>query len=72
MTAEELLKLCHAYLRGAEINDPSGCKQINKDELARLINQYLNDIHPNTTEPQGQAHHQDQRHPSSPTDQAPV
>jgi len=42
MTAEELLKLCHAYLRGAEINTPSGCKPIDRDELARLINLYLN------------------------------
>lgn len=43
MTAEELLKLCHAYLRGAEINTPAGCKPIDKDELARLINLYLNE-----------------------------
>lgn len=38
----ELLKLCHAYLRGAEINTPAGCKPIDRDELARLINLYLN------------------------------
>ena len=43
MTAEELLKLCHAYLRGAEINTPSGLYPIDRDELARLINRYLND-----------------------------
>lgn len=43
MTAEELLKLCHAYLRGAEINTPSGSRPIDRDELARLINLYLNE-----------------------------
>ena len=43
MTAEELLKLCHAYLRGAEINDQNGSKQISRDELARQINLYLNE-----------------------------
>ena len=43
MTAEELLKLCHAYLRGVEINTPQGCKPVNPDELARQINLYLNE-----------------------------
>ena len=43
MTAEELLKLSHAYLRGVEINDASGSKQISRDELARQINLHLND-----------------------------
>lgn len=38
----DLLKLCHAYLRGVEINEPDGCKPVDRDELARLINQYLN------------------------------
>lgn len=42
MTAEELLKLCHAYLRGAEINDQTGSRTIGRDELARQINLYLN------------------------------
>lgn len=43
MTAEELLKLCHAYLRGTKLNDQDGCKQIDRDELARQINLYLNE-----------------------------
>jgi hypothetical protein len=43
VTAEELLKLCHAFLRGSEINDPDGCKPIDRDTLARLINLYLNE-----------------------------
>ena len=64
MTAEELLKLCHAYLRGAEINTPSGCKPIDPDQLARQINLYLNDA------TQKQAHDQDQRDPASAVDQA--
>ena len=38
----ELLKLCHAYLRGVEINTPQGCKPVDRDTLARLINLYLN------------------------------
>lgn len=42
MTAEELLKLCHAYLRGVEINTPDRCGPIDRDTLARLINLYLN------------------------------
>ena len=42
MTAEKLLVLCHAYLRGAEINEPTGRKPIDRDTLARLINLYLN------------------------------
>ena len=42
MTAEELLKLCHAYLRSAEINEPDRCQTIDRDTLARLINLYLN------------------------------
>jgi hypothetical protein len=45
MTAEELLKLCHAYLRGAEINTPEACKPVDRDTLARLINQHLNGLH---------------------------
>jgi hypothetical protein len=45
MTAEELLKLCHAYLRGTEINDPARCQSVNRDTLARLINLYLNEHH---------------------------
>lgn len=40
--AIELLKLCHAYLRGVEINEPNRCKLIDRDTLARLINIYLN------------------------------
>ena len=67
MTAEELLKLCHAYLRGAEINTPTGRKPINPDQLARQINLYLND---NTT--QEQTHDQTQRDPAGTTDQAPA
>ena len=59
MTAEELLKLCHAYLRGAEINDQTGSKQISPDQLARQINLYLNE---HTT--QEQTHDQDQRDPA--------
>jgi hypothetical protein len=43
MTAEELLKLCHAYLRGVEINTPEECKPIDRDKLARMINLYLNE-----------------------------
>ena len=39
----DLLKLCHAYLRGAEINEPTGRKPIDRDTLARLINLYLNE-----------------------------
>lgn len=39
----ELLKLCHAYLRCVEINTPNGCHPVDRDTLARLINQYLND-----------------------------
>ena len=39
----DLLKLCHAYLRGAEINEPTGRKPVDRDTLARLINQYLNE-----------------------------
>lgn len=42
MTAEKLLTLCHAYLRGVEINTPEACKPIDRDTLARLINLYLN------------------------------
>ena len=42
MTAEKLLTLCHAYLRGAEINTPEACEPIDRDTLARLINLYLN------------------------------
>ena len=38
----DLLKLCHAYLRGAEINEPDRCQTIDRDTLARLINLYLN------------------------------
>ena len=41
----DLLKLCHAYLRGAEINEPTGRKPIDRDTLARLINLYLNEHH---------------------------
>ena len=41
--AVSLLRLCHAYLRGAEINDQNGSKQISRDELARQINLYLNE-----------------------------
>ena len=39
----ELLKLCHTYLRGAEINLPSGCGPLDRDKLARQINQFLNE-----------------------------
>ena len=63
--AEELLKLCHAYLRGAEINTPAGSRPIDKDELARLINLYLND-----QSTKKQTHDQDQRNPASPVNQA--
>ena len=63
--ATELLKLCHAYLRGAEINTPQGCNPINPDQLARQINLYLND---NAT--QEQTHDQDQCDPAGTTDQA--
>ena len=38
----DLLNLCHAYLRGAEINEPTGRKPIDRDRLAREINLYLN------------------------------
>ena len=65
--ATELLKLSHAYLRGAEINTPQGCKPIDKDQLARQINLYLND-----QSTQEQTHDQAQRDPASPTDQAPT
>lgn len=41
----ELLKLCHAYLRGVEINLPEGCKPVDRDTLARLINLYINEHH---------------------------
>ena len=41
----ELLKLCHAFLRGAEINEPDRCQTIDRDTLARLINLYLNEHH---------------------------
>ena len=56
MTAEELLKLCHAYLRGAEINDQNGCKQINRDELAKQINLYLNETLLGRTDRQDPVH----------------
>jgi hypothetical protein len=42
VTAEELLKLCHAYLRGTEINDPARCQPVDRDTLARQINLFLN------------------------------
>lgn len=38
----ELLELCHGYLRGAQILTTDGPKDIDKDELARQINLYLN------------------------------
>ena len=37
-----MVMLCHAYLRGAEINDQTGSRTIGRDELARQINLYLN------------------------------
>lgn len=42
MTAEELLKLCHAYLRGVEIHLPDGRHPVDKDLLARAIAEFLN------------------------------
>ena len=41
--AIQLLKLCHTYLRGAEINLPGGCRPLDRDKLARQINQFLNE-----------------------------
>lgn len=69
MTVDELLRLSHAYLRGSVINDTTGVYTIDRDTLAREINLYLNDLHTNTTESQGQAHDQDQRDHASTTDQ---
>ena len=41
--AIQLLRLCHTYLRGAEINLPGGCRPLDRDKLARQINQFLNE-----------------------------
>ena len=41
--AIQLLRLCHTYLRGAEIRLPGGCRPLDRDKLARQINQYLNE-----------------------------
>ena len=68
--AIQLLRLCHTYLRGAEIRLPGGCRPLDRDKLARQINLYLNDLHTHTTEPQGQAHDQDQRDHAGAPDQA--
>jgi hypothetical protein len=38
----KLLELAHGYLRGAEILTVDGPKPIDKDDLARQINLYLN------------------------------
>lgn len=38
----KLLELAHGYLRGAEILTTEGPKPIDKDDLARQINSYLN------------------------------
>jgi hypothetical protein len=40
--AIQLLRLCHTYLRGAEIRLPGGCRPLDRDKLAREINQFLN------------------------------
>ena len=65
----ELLKLCHAYLRGVEINTPQGCSPINPDRLAKDINDYLNGVQA-TTQAQEQADRQGQRDGVCPPDQA--
>jgi hypothetical protein len=39
----ELLELCHGYLRGAQLLTTDGPKDIDKDDLARQINLYLNE-----------------------------
>lgn len=44
MNAAELLKISHAYLRGAVINDSTGVYTIDRDTLAREINLYLNEV----------------------------
>ena len=41
--AKDLLRLCHAYLRGIEINTPQGSYLLDRDTLARMINLYLNE-----------------------------
>ncbi len=41
--AIQLLRLCHTYLRGAEIRLPGGCRPLDRDKLARQINLYLNE-----------------------------
>lgn len=38
----ELLELAHGYLRGAQILTVDGPKDIDKDDLARQINFFLN------------------------------
>ena len=38
----DLLKLCHAYLRGVEIHLPDGRHPVDKDLLARAIAEFLN------------------------------
>lgn len=42
MTHIDLLKRCHAYLRGATIHALNENQPIDADQLAREINLYLN------------------------------
>ena len=39
-----LLERCHAYFRGADERTISGAQPIDKDKLAKEVNDYLNQI----------------------------
>jgi hypothetical protein len=39
-----LLERCHAYFRGVQERTPDGLKSIDKDLLAKEINDYLNHV----------------------------
>ena len=65
----ELLKRCHELLRRVDTVTPEGRVSQDGDRLAKDINDYLNGLHTQPTQPQGQATDQDQRDHASAPDQ---
>ena len=43
-----LLERCHAYFRGVQERTPGGVQPIDKDKLAKEVDDYLNQINSHT------------------------